>query len=225
MVFKAFKSKWTSGAVKTLLVNLVHELTVPQEQIAAVFQFPDREGIAEMAEGLVLHPEAKAQTSAIEPALTESLERGGQLLTQQASGEKIDGGEIAARDKAIAFLDHAIVLAAGLALDPFMAIENDLGAKGRIATHAHHDMAPIRIEDLEVVMLDVGPGILVSQIQDLAFGTELDPPNGAGSSSDQHGKSALELGIFGEKRLGDLAFVLSGVAIDPGDTVLAAPSF
>jgi hypothetical protein len=118
------------------------------------------------------------------------------------------------------------VLAAGLALDPFMAIENDLGAKGRIATHPDHDMAPIRIKDLEVVMLDVRPGILAIDLKDLAFGTELDPPNGGGSSSDQHGKDALvELGIFGQKGLSDLALVISGVTIDPGNVVLAAPSF
>ena len=101
---------------------MVHQLTVPKEQVAAVFQFPDRELIAEMAAGLVLDPEAKAQTSAIEPAFTEGLERGRQLLCQQPCGEKIDRWEIAARDKTIAFLDHAMVVAAGLALDPFMPI-------------------------------------------------------------------------------------------------------
>ena len=105
-----------------------------------------------------------------------------------------------------------------------VTIENDLGAKRRIATHAHHDMAPIRIEDLKVVMLDVRPGILAIDFKDLAFGTELDPPNRAGSSSDQHGEDALELRIFGQKGLGELAFVISGVAIDPGNVVLAAPS-
>jgi len=112
-----------------------------------------------------------------------------------------------------------------LALDPFMAIENDLGAKGRIATHAHHDMPPIRIDDLEVVMLDVRPGILVIDFKDVTFGAELDSPNRGGSSSDQHGKDALELGIFGQKGHGDLAFVIAGVAFDPGKVVLAAPSF
>jgi hypothetical protein len=152
------------------------------------------------------------------------LERGGQFLPQQASGEKIDGREIAAGDKTIAFLDDRIAVVAGLALDPFMTIENDLGAKGRIATHPHHDTPPIRIDDLEVVMLDVRPGILVIDSTDLAFGSELDPPNRAGSSSDEHGKDAPELGIFGEKGLGDLAFVISGLAIDPGNVVLAAPS-
>jgi hypothetical protein len=106
-----------------------------------------------------------------------------------------------------------------------MTIESDLGAKGRIATHAHHDMAPFRIDDLEVVVLDVGPGILVIDFKDVAFGAELDPPNGGGSFTDEHGKDALELGIFGEKGLGDLAFVLSGMTRDPGDTILAAPSF
>ena len=111
-----------------------------------------------------------------------------------------------------------------MALDPFMTIENDLSAKGRIATHAHHDVAPFRILDLEVVMLDMRPGILVIDFKDVAFGTELDPPNGAGGSTDEHGKDALELGIFREKGLGDLAFVISGVALDPGDMVLAAPS-
>jgi hypothetical protein len=128
---------------------------------------------------LVLHREAKAQTSAIEPALTEGWERGRQLLSQPPSGEKIDGLVVAARDKTIAVLDHAILMAAGLALDPFLTIENDLGAQGRIATHPHQDMAPVRIEDLEAVMLEVGPGILASRIKDLALGTELDPPNGA----------------------------------------------
>ena len=192
--------------------------------MAAVFQLPGGEFVAEAAWGLVLDGQAKAQTSALEPALTYRLERASQLVTKQLLGEQIDRFEIAACDKTIAFLDHTMAVLAGLALDPFMAIEHDLGSKGRIATNPNHDMAPLRIDDLEIVMLHVRPGSTMAKIDNLALGIVANLPNRCRSSPDEHGKDAAEFWILGQVRFGDPMFFISGMAIDEGDIVLLAPS-
>jgi hypothetical protein len=44
------------------------------------------------------------------------------------------------------------------------------------------------------------------------------------SSSDEHGKAALGVGVLEQKGLGDLVFILSGMAIDEGNVVLVALS-
>jgi hypothetical protein len=66
--------------------------------------------------------------------------------------------------EAVALLAKAEVTLAGLAGDVLVAVEDDLRAKRRVTGHLDGDVAPLWVEDVERVVIDVRP--LLFQVLD-----------------------------------------------------------
>jgi len=64
----------------------------------------------------------------------------------------VDRPVVGSLDETVAGLGHAHLAGARLPLDPFVPVDNDLGAPGGIATKAHHHVSPLRVDDLKVVV-------------------------------------------------------------------------
>src|ERR1019366_8480781 len=92
-------------------------------------------------------------------------------------------------DETVARLGHAHLLGAGLPLDPFVSIDNDLGTPGGIATKAHRYVSPLRVDDLKVIVLDIGPLLGPTQVGDLALAVAPHLPQRGGGASNQHGEN------------------------------------
>src|SRR5208337_3855919 len=125
--------------------------------------------------------------------------------------------------EAVAFLTKAAAPTAALPLHPFMSVEGHLRSKRRIPAHPHHDMAPFRIDDLKIIVLHMRPGISMTQIDNLPALIELHLPDRRRSPAREHRKDTPELGVFGQKRLGQDMLLLSALAFDKRNPALLAP--
>ena len=75
----------------------------------------------------------------------------------QSCRHTVDRGKITALDKAVAVLDGGQALASGLPFNPFVTVQDQLRTERRIPAHADRYMAPLAIDDVEVIMLDERP--------------------------------------------------------------------
>src|SRR5262245_66407172 len=82
-----------------------------------------------------------------------------------------------------------------------MPIERNLQAKGRMTAHFNGEMSPLRVDNVEMVMVDEPPVFGPSQhyfTVAIIFGL----PNQGRSFGNENGKHPSELGIGGAKFLG-----------------------
>jgi hypothetical protein len=139
----------------------------------------------------------------------------------QARSEPVDRRKIATLDKTIAALDHLKVLASGLALDPLVAIQDHLGPEGRIAAHADGHVAPVRIHQMKVVVLDEWPLLAMAYFDDPAVSSARDFPYRRSRAGGDHQKQAAELRIGGQVRRSQFVFALTSLRFDDLDLALA----
>ena len=125
-------------------------------------------------------------------------------------------------DETVALLDHADLLGAGLPLDPFVPIDNDLGAPGGIATQAHRHVSPLRVDDLKVIVLDIGPLLGPTQLGDLALAVAPHLPQRGRGASDQHGEDPTKGWVLGPMLARDLIFEVVRATFNPENAVLLA---
>jgi hypothetical protein len=99
-------------------------------------------------------------------------------------------------------------------------IDNDLGAPGGIATQAHHHVAPLRVDDLKVIVLDIGPLFGPPQLRDLTLAVAPHLPQRGGGASDQHGEDPTKGWILGPMRARDLIFEVVRATFNPENALL-----
>jgi len=95
----------------------------------------------------------------------------------QSCRQTVDGGEITALDKAVAVLDRRQALAPGDAFDPLVAVQDQLRTERGIAAHTDRHMPPVAIDDVKIVVLDVGPALTVPDFGNLPSGVAFDFPD------------------------------------------------
>src|SRR5208282_4086834 len=190
--------------------------------VAAVFQLPDRILVVEVQALLLGQGQGKTQASRVEPARAQGRQARTQVGSVQGAGQAVDRPVVGPFDETVALLGHANLPGARLPFDPFVPIDNDLGAPGGIATQAHDHVAPLRVEDLKVIVLDIGPLLGPTQRGDLALTVAPYLPQRGRGASDQHGEDPTKGWVLGPMLARDLIFEVARATFHPENTVLLA---
>jgi hypothetical protein len=104
-----------------------------------------------------------------------------------------------------------------LAGDVLVAVQDDLGTEWWVAGHLDGDVAPLRIQDVERVVIDVR--LLLVQVLDQPASRALDVPDGRHGAADQDQEQAALDRVCGEVFLGDAMLALTTSAVDDRDPV------
>jgi hypothetical protein len=103
-----------------------------------------------------------------------------------------------------------------------VAVEDDLGPEGRMPGHLDGEVAPLRIQDVERVMVDVGH--LLEQLGELAVDALLDLPKRGWGAGDQDQKDALADLVLGQVLLSQQVLALARPAIEQRDALGLGPT-
>jgi len=212
-----FNVQRLAGSIQELLIDLVQIRWPTEKEISAQFQLETGEAVFELAASLFLQSEGKAQAGGVNPAAAEGVEAAVELAIEARGAQSIDPIVVTPFDEAVSFFADSPVAAARRALNPLVPIDNDLGAEGRVAGHANGDMAPLGIDDMEVVVFDVGPMFGPCELGNLPGVVAVDLPDWSGRFGAEDQKEPFESRILGEIRFGDLMLALPGFHFQPGD--------
>jgi hypothetical protein len=99
----------------------------------------------------------------------------------------------------------------GLMLYPFMPIERNLQAKGRMAAHLDGEVSPLRVHNMEMVVIDQRPALGPTQYH-FAVAIVFGLPDQGRSFGNEYGKDTSEVRVGGAKLfgLGVLGLVAGG---------------
>src|SRR5215831_720622 len=142
---------------------------------------------------LLFQIESKTKAGGIDPTLADLLQEPSSVPRTQGVCHFLQAWSMAGVSETIPLfgeLDGLALLSLGLAGHVFVSIQNHLGGEGWVSTHADGQVAPVGVHDMEVVMIDVGPGFLPFDGGDLAFPVLLHLPHGCGCPPHQNQKEA-----------------------------------
>jgi hypothetical protein len=108
--------------------------------------------------------------------------------------------------------------------DVLVAVEDDLRGKRRVPRHLDRHMAPLRVHDMEQVVVDVRR--LLRDVADQPAGFRAaDPPHARRGLRGQHHEHPRAHLMDAQVLLGDQVLALPGLAADNRDTVHVPPGF
>jgi hypothetical protein len=143
--------------------------------------------------------------------------------SEQGVCELGQAGGVGDGGKAVAFLGEGYPCCPRGAGDVLVAVQDDLGPKGRVARHLYSHVAPLGVEDMEGVLVD--KALLLGQVADLAPLGPLYVPGGRRRTGHQdHEHPWAGLGVLGQVALGDQVLPLASLAVDDGDPVGRCPA-
>ena len=165
---------------------------------------------------LLLPGQAKAQAAGVHPALADLGQAVDRVRVAQGFREPIQGGEIRAADEAIPLFHDRDGPLAGAAFDPFVPIERDLHAEGRMPAELERQVAPVFVEDVEVVVIDIGPRGLAREMGHApgALGHLPHQGRGLGHQDQEH---ACEGRVGGPVPFGQLVLAHPGGTVAEGN--------
>jgi hypothetical protein len=67
--------------------------------------------------------------------------------------------------KQLPSLEQEMVFLRAQAFDPFVSVEHHLHGKGRMAAHLDGEMAPLSVDEVKVVMINVRPAFRALQVR------------------------------------------------------------
>ena len=83
-------------------------------------------------------------------------------------------------------------------------------------------MSPLRVDDLKVIVLDIGPLLGPTQLGDLALAIASHLPQRGRGASDQHGEDSPKGWVLGPMLTGDLIFKVARGTFNPENALLLA---
>src|SRR5215813_11277747 len=154
------------------------------------------------ARTLLLFPaERKTQAGRIDPAIHHLCQARQASGAVQLLSQPIKAGQVGAAHKTVTLLNPGHGLFLGLTLYPFMPIERNLQAKGRMTAHFNAEVSPLRVDNVEMVVIDQPPVFGPPQ-HHFAVAIIFGLSNQGRSFGNENGKHPSELGIGGAKFLG-----------------------
>ena len=83
-------------------------------------------------------------------------------------------------------------------------------------------MSPLRVDDLKVIVLDIGPLLGPTQLGDLALAIASHLPQRGRGASDPHGEDSPKGWVLGPMLTGDLIFKVARGTFNPENALLLA---
>src|SRR5215831_7720353 len=211
--FDALQIERRAAAVDQRLKHLLHVAAGLEDQVPAVFDLIVGVLVAKPAALLFVEVEREAHTS-VNPTLADLAQSPYSPMLGQ--GVCDPGQTCGVRDacKAVSLLRKDDAGFACLAGDIFMAVQDHLGRERRMAADLDRQMAPLPVNDVERVVVDVWDWFLSF---DVMVGADI--PHRRFCATDQHEKQAVrDLGV-GEILFGQLVLTLSCRTVDYGNAL------
>ena len=209
------------GPIDDAVEHFLHLSAHFEYQVAAVLGLVDRVLVAEAAAVLLGQVQPEAQAGRIDPLVADLAAapyrrglRQGVCDLSQACGVG-DCGE------AVALFSIADPRLSGLGGDVLVAVEDDLRGERRMPGHLDRHMAPLRVHDVEGIVIDKGH--LLCQIDDHPTPGASDLPHrrrGPRHQDEEHPRSHR---VAGQVLLGELMLTLTTLAVDDRDLVGSGP--
>ena len=206
-----------AGAVDHPVEHLVHLGADGEQQVAAVLGLVDRIAVAEPAACLLGQVQAEAQAGGVDPPITHLGQAPYRRGLRQGVCDLGQGGGVGDAGEAVALLDEPDPARPGGGGDVLVAVEDDLRAERWMPGHFDRHVSPLRVQDVEGVVVDEGP--LLGQVAQHPAGRAGDLPHRGDRAGDQDQEHpALHL-VGGQVLLGDLVLAFPALAVDHRDAV------
>src|SRR6202047_4140467 len=148
--------QWSTAAVNEGLKHLVHVPAHLEDQVSTVFDLVVGILITEPAALLLVEVEREAHT-AVNPTLADLAQSPYSPVLGQGVCDLRQTCGVRDRRKAVSFLGEGDAGLARLAGNVLMAVQDHLGGKGRMPADLDGQMAPVRVEDVKRVVVDIEP--------------------------------------------------------------------
>ena len=122
-------------AVYQRLIDLVHIAASFESKVAAVFELVDRIRIAKPGLLLLVERQPEAKTRGIYPAVTHVVKSPYRIIRRQGICDFIQSIRVGAAGETVVLLFKLDASPFGFSLHPFVAVENNLSSKWRMAAH------------------------------------------------------------------------------------------
>jgi len=213
-------------SVDESLEERVQGRAASEEQIATILEtiLDLIGGIAVMKSRalLLIDVEGETQASGQNPTVTDFGHPPYSAFAAQGICELVQGLNRTPH-KAVTLPLRGDSLLASLSVDPFVTVEHDLYTKRWVTTHLDCDVAPVGIDDVKVVVVDVGPRSPALQVRH-TFVAALDLPDQAGRFGYEYQEDALEAGIRRHILVCQLVLALSRCAVQQWYLAFVCPS-
>src|SRR6266404_2537970 len=211
--FDGLEIKWGTAAVDERLKHLFHVPAHLKDQVATVFDLIVGVLIMEPAALLFVEVEGEAHTG-VNPTLADLAQSPYSPLFGQGLCDLRQAGGVRDSSKTVPLLGEGDSRLACLAGNVLMAVQDHLGRKGRMTADLDGEMAPLWIEDMKRVVVDIGHRFLAF---DVVFGADI--PHRRLRPTDQDQKQALVDRRLGEIFFGKVVLALSCRTVDHGNVV------
>jgi hypothetical protein len=206
-----------AGAVDDPVEHPVHLGADGEQQVAAVLGLIDRVAVAEPAALLLDQVEPEAQARGVDPPVDDLGQSPYRRGLRQGVCDLGQAGGVGDAGEAVALLDVAEAACPGRGGDVLVPVEDDLGAERWMPGHLDGHVSPLRVQDVEGVVVDEGP--LLDQVAQHPAGRAGDlPDRGHRARHEDQEHSAIHP-VGGQVLLGDLVLAFPALAVDHRDAV------
>src|SRR6266436_4273122 len=167
--FDGLEIEWGTAAVDERLKHLFHVPAHLKDQVATVFDLIVGVVIMEPATLLFVEVEGEAHTG-VNPTLADLAQSPYSPVLGQGVCDLRQTCGVRDRRKAVSFLGEGDARLARLAGNVFMTVQDHLGREGRMPADLDGQMAPVRIEEVKRVVVDIGHRLLSFDVLDVVRG-------------------------------------------------------
>ena len=214
-----FYVKRGTSMVNDAVKDLFHMSASRKQEVAAIFELIHREGITKAAALLFLRGQGKTQTCRIDPTLADFDQAPYSAWSTHGICDVGQACSVGKLGKAIAFFDKVDAFFLGFDSHVFVSVEDDLRGERRMGAETNNHVPPVRVHDVEEIMLDVAIGLGDENMRLPILGVK-NIAHGCWSHSRQNAKHAPKPGKFGDERLSGFVLSLPSLTINQGDVFL-----
>ena len=191
----------------------LHRRAVGEDQVATVLELIDGEPVNKPAAALLVEIQPEAQARGIDPALADLAQPPYSRILRQGICDPGQARRVGDRSEAVAGLAECYPRRGSLPCHELVAVEDDLRAERRMPRHLDRDMAPLGVDDVKRIVVDVfAPPLDVHDRGGLRRARHL--PHRRRRLGHQHQKHPDADLMAGQVRLGDAVLALPGRAED-----------
>jgi len=214
------KLKRGPRSIDRALKDLLQDAASRKEEITAILDLVNRIGVTESTFLLLPTLQSKAQT-AVNPTLT-----GPNQAPYRARGSHgvCDSGQacgVGNLGKTIVFLRKGNLVLPCLTSHIFMPVKDNLGSKRGMGTEFDRQVSPLRVQDMEGIMIDVRDFAL--DVRDSLLGP-VHVENRCGCKSSDDVEDPAEGKVLGQMRFGQFMLLFPLSALDQGNPLFLSIS-
>src|SRR4029434_6713420 len=206
------------------LEYLVHLPAGLKQQVPAVFQLEDRVLVMKGAPLLLLPIESKAKTGGINPTLAELEQAPCSPLLGQGICDFGQVRSVGDGSKAVVLFRESDSGFLCLTSHVFVTVQHYLCAEGRMSAHLDRQVTPVRVEDMERIMIHVRPWLFGHKLAEFTSARHLCFPNQCRRLRHQNHEESWLGFVRSALLLRHLVLVSAGRAVGHWDLVFLCPS-